>query len=295
MYGMITSGVNIGSAISGLLGYIFLVNIGWKFMFLVIGLSSLFWALSIRWLSRKHEKKMHYRLLDNDSKEHTTINVNIEKSEPTCVDVPWRLLLKQPPVFAVIYSFFGQGFFLHNLMAWAPTYFHETFPEMQHMAWLYNVTPWIAKAISSFVSGWTAKKMIENGFSTTTTRKCMEGTSHLGSIITLLILSWIGSDQDYFYSSLIIMNLAFFVNGFETAGSAINPTDLVPSYSGILYGMMNTGCSIAGIIGVSFIGHILHTTGNWSLVFITIACVCFSALIVYICFGSGKRLVHIDS
>ena len=30
-------------------------------------------------------------------------------------------------------------------------------------AWLYNVTPWIAKAISSFVSGWTAKKMIENG------------------------------------------------------------------------------------------------------------------------------------
>ena len=84
----------------------------------------------------------------------------------------------------------------------------------------------------------------------------MEGTSHLGSIITLLILSWIGSDQDYFYSSLIIMNLAFFVNGFETAGSAINPTDLVPSYSGILYGMMNTGCSIAGklLLSSSIIG-----------------------------------------
>ena len=54
------------------------------------------------------------------------------------------------------------------------------------------------------------------------------------------------------------MNLAFFVNGFETAGSAINPTDLVPSYSGILYGMMNTGCSIAGklLLSLSIIGSI---------------------------------------
>ena len=104
------------SAISGLLGYIFLVNIGWKCMFLVIGLSSLFWTLSIRWLSRKHEKKMHYRLLDNDSKEHATINVNIEKSEPTCVDVPWRLLLKQPPVLWV--------FHVHSLVMGNTSNFH---------------------------------------------------------------------------------------------------------------------------------------------------------------------------
>ena len=44
------------------------------------------------------------------------------------------------------------------------------------------------------------------------------------------------------------MNMAFLLRGFETIGSSINSTDLAPSYSGILYGMMNTGCSVAGLL-----------------------------------------------
>ena len=86
------------SVLSGLLGYAFLFHNGWEYVFLTVGLSGLAWTLSIRWLSRKRKQKMHYILLNGDSKEHRTINVNIEKPTPTCVDVPWKLLLRQAPV-----------------------------------------------------------------------------------------------------------------------------------------------------------------------------------------------------
>ena len=50
-----------------------------------------------------------------------------------------------------------------------------------------------------------------------------------------------------------------------------------------------------GVVGVSFTGHILHTTDDWGVVFKVISIVCFCGLSVYIVFGSGKRLTHIDS
>lgn len=53
--------------------------------------------------------------------------------------------------------------------------------------------------------------------------------------------------------------------------------------------------SLVGILGVSFTSHILHTTDNWALVFLVIAAIVTFGFIVYMLFGSGKRLAHIDS
>ena len=87
---------------------------------------------------------------------------------------------------------------------------------------------------------------IHSGTSITYTRKFMEGLSNMGVTLPLIGLAIFGTHSHHFYLSLILFNASFFLHGFEVAGSTINPTDLVPSFSGILYGMMNTGGSIAG-------------------------------------------------
>lgn len=74
----------------------------------------------------------------------------------------------------------------------------------------------------------------------------MEGVANVGVVVPLLGLSIFGTTEHHFHLSLCLFNLSFFFHGFEVAGSNINSTDLVPSFSGILYGMMNTGGSIAG-------------------------------------------------
>ena len=86
----------------------------------------------------------------------------------------------------------------------------------------------------------------------TATRKWMEGVSNVGVTFTLLGLAIFGTTSRHFILSLILFNLAFFLHGFEVVGSTINATDLTPSFSGILYGMMNTVGSLAGGCGVAW-------------------------------------------
>ena len=58
---------------------------------------------------------------------------------------------------------------------------------------------------------------------------------------------------DDFFLSLLLMSFAYFFRGFEVAGSTLNPTDLAPSFSGLLYGMMNTMAAIAGYLKKDYI------------------------------------------
>ena len=46
---------------------------------------------------------------------------------------------------------------------------------------------------------------------------------------------------------------------------------------------------------MSFTSHVLHTTDNWALVFVSISGITAFGFMVYVLFGSGKRLTHIDS
>ena len=86
--------------LSGILGSIFLFKSGWEYVFLLIGLSGVSWALSVRWLVKKSQHRVHFKLLDEngDIRDHRSISVHVKKGDPGCVDVPWKLLLKQSPI-----------------------------------------------------------------------------------------------------------------------------------------------------------------------------------------------------
>ena len=86
------------------------------------------------------------------------------------------------------------------------------------------------------------------GVSVTAARKLMEFLSLFGAGFSLFVLSVVyARGTNSFPLSFFLINLAFFARGFEAAGSTLNPTDLSPSFSGVLYGMMNTLASLAGL------------------------------------------------
>lgn len=68
-----------------------------------------------------------------------------------------------------------------------------------------------------------------------------------GSFLLLVALTIAVSSESSFIVCLMLMSLAYLARGCEVAGSTLNPTDLAPSYAGLLYGMMNTSAAIAGI------------------------------------------------
>lgn len=91
------------SVACGLLVQVFLFYQGWEYMFLCTGTFGLIWSIVLRCLSHKQKRKMHYQLLDSSTSASSTaksksIKVNLEKKEVSCVEVPWKSLVKQPPI-----------------------------------------------------------------------------------------------------------------------------------------------------------------------------------------------------
>ena len=99
----------ISSVLCGLLGYLFLFRDGWEFLILTVGFLGLFWTLGLKWMSDAYGKKLLYKLVEGGGHSggveggvrgtsNETIIVDIQKREATCVEVPWRQLLKQGPI-----------------------------------------------------------------------------------------------------------------------------------------------------------------------------------------------------
>ena len=87
----------------GVLGYLFVFQDGWEYLLLTVGLLGLVWSILLKWLSEAHEKKVFYRLLDVEyDKSNRNINeaisADLRKGEASCVEIPWKLLLKQGPI-----------------------------------------------------------------------------------------------------------------------------------------------------------------------------------------------------
>ncbi len=66
-----------------------------------------------------------------------------------------------------------------------------------------------------------------------------------GSFLLLVALN--DYQGNSFLASLCLVSLAYLARGCEVAGSTLNPADLTPSFAGLLFGIMNTSATIAGI------------------------------------------------
>ena len=171
------------------------------------------------------------------------------------------------------------------LLSWLPTYFHENFPDAK--GWVFNVVPWIVSMFSSVFSGWLADRMLEKGYTVTFVRKFMETISLMGTALALISLSYTST----FPGALFSMAIAVACCGFHNSGILVNPQDIAPKHAGSVFGIMNMAGAIPGFVGVYMAGHILEATKSWAAVFNQTAGVCIFGCIVYLLFGTGKRII----
>lgn len=83
--------------LSGILGSIFLFNSGWEYVFLLVGVAGLTWCFVVYRLVKTQQQQTKYKLLENgDLKDRRSITA--KKVDPSCAEVPWRLLLTQTPI-----------------------------------------------------------------------------------------------------------------------------------------------------------------------------------------------------
>lgn len=112
----------------------------------------------------------------------------------------------------------------------------------------------------------------------------------------------------YLCSVFLITFSAAGGTGFHNNAVIVNPQDLAPSYSGSVFGLMNTVGAIpgkenyevfflnnekfpVGFLGVYLAGHILELTQSWPAVFSTAAAINTIGWFIFVTFGSAEAIV----
>ena len=97
---------------------------------------------------------------------------------------------------------------------------------------------------------------------------------------------------------LVFMNLAMFFQGFANSAYYVNYMDLSPRFSGVLCGIGNGVCAVAGLVGPVAVGKLLdavdqsnHTAlhKQWQLAFASASILWAVGSLQYIVFGSAER------
>lgn len=279
--GIVIAGIPLGTITALVVTPLIVVRLGWEWAFYLFGALGVFWYASWHyWAAPRPE--LHRSVAPQE--------LELIQRDPGIVtkdhDTPWRLLLSQPPVWAIIINHFCNNWGLYVILTWLPTYVNEALGVRIADLGFYTMIPYAVMFLFLNVAGWLADTMITRGISVTATRKIMQTIAFGGSALFLLLIGGI-TDATH---AIIVMSCATGAAAFANGGFGVNHLDIAPRHAGALMGITNTAGTLPGIIGVTLTGMILDATGSWALVFGVAAGVYLFGLVVWLIFATSERI-----
>jgi len=279
---LLLSGIPLGTLFAlGTTGWL-VTSSGWSAPFYLFGAAGLMWALV--WGRRIHDDPTKHPRISNSELALIRSGGVITQAR---TQVPWRLLLTAPATWALILNHFCSNWVLYVLLAWLPSYFHGVQGLDTGRAGLFAAAPWLTMFVMINVSGVLADGLIRRGVSLTAVRKLMQTVGLVGSAAFLLLTKDAASAS----SALGLMCGALGMLAFTWSGMMPNHLEIAPRYADVLMGITNTAGTIPGIIGVAVTGWLVDVTGTYVSAFVLAAVINVFGAIVWLLFGSSRRLV----
>lgn len=179
--GIWNSSSTLGTAISAPLLTILMLNLGWRWMFVVMGVAGLALALAFYLL---HRDPRHVPLTQRE-REYLDDTEGLASTRPTWAD--WRHLLRYRTTWGMLLGFFGTIYVLWLYNAWLPTYLQmEHHLTIARTGWVAAV-PYLFGVIGSLSGGRICDVLARRGVSQINSRKYPMVASLLGiAVFTLL-------------------------------------------------------------------------------------------------------------
>ncbi|MEO8451203.1 MAG: ACS family MFS transporter [Gemmatimonadota bacterium] len=264
----IASGLSLGTVVALPVTGWLIRKYGWPIPFYLFGAVGIVWALV--WFTQVHNGR------------------SIEPESRPGRAIPWREIASKPAVWAIVINHFCHNWSLYLFVAWMPSYLKTTFGISLASAGLYSAAPWLTSFVMQNVCGSMADRMLRRGVNPTLVRKGMQTIGLLGSAAFLLLLRDVGSVT----TAVVLMCCATGTLAFCIGGFAPNSFDIAPGYADVIWGISNTFATLPGVVGVAVTGWLVDRTGSYSTPFLVTAAVSAVGALVYLGFGSGKRLIE---
>ena len=259
---------------------------GWPAAFYGFGLLGVAWALLWR-----RSVALRPELHGSISREERELLAPLAARHDLPPGVPWKRLLSERAVWALMTSHFCVNWIMYTLLAWMPSYFRTTLGVSITGAALYAAAPYLVSFACAVGGGWIADRLLGQGWSATRVRKSMQGVGLLGAATALLLARGAASAPEAVLA--MCASLGFLALTFSGTAAAV--LEIAPRYSDVLSGLSNTLGTLPGVIAVAATGWLVDATRSYDAALLATATIGVVGALVWLAWGSAGDVLAGDT
>lgn len=275
--GIFVASSTIGPAIAPPILTVMMLALGWRQMFIVMGVLGI--IVAVGWYLLYRNRKEVALTSDEqaylDDGEETT-NGAVKTEAPNFSE--WKSLLKHRTTWGLILGFMGVIYMVWLYLTWLPFYLeHERHLTIAKTGWVV-VIPYVFGTIGMTASGYIADALLKRGMTALVSRKWLVCVGLVGAAIFTIPAAYTPST---FMAIVYISAAMLFINMASGASwamvSVAVPTRLVAS----LGSFQNFGGYLGGSIAPILTGVIVDRTGSFVNALVVSSVVAVIAAVIY--------------
>lgn len=266
--GIFNAGTNVGVLVAALSVPWLTLNFGWRWTFIVTGLTGFIWIAL--WLALYRPPEEHQRL---SARELRYIRSDPQESEAR---VPWRRLFPYRQTWA-----FAVGKFMTDPIWWIYLFWLPDFLKKSYGVDLKNIglpliIVYLIADIGSITGGWISSSLIKRGVSVNRARK----TAMLICAVAVVPVVFAARASNVWIAVLLVGLAAAAHQGWSANIFTIS-SDMFPRQAvGSVVGIGGMAGAIGGMLISKIVGYILQFTGSYVPIFIIAGSAYLIALLI---------------
>ena len=268
--GWVWSSTCIGPCLAPPLLTVFMVNLGWRGMFILTGVLGL--ILAACWFAF-YKSKAQY-MAETGRAEPVPMLV-----KPSAVPkVRWTALFKDRNTWGAFLGFMGVIYMIWLNLTWLPGYFErEHGLDLYRTAWVVSLA-YLFGALGTIVAGKACDRLVARGMKVLASRKLMVITGLLGGALFTLIVAFTTN----VVACVVLLCLTMFFINISSATAWMIVNTIVPSERVASFGsIQNFGGYLAGSIAPILTGFSVQQSGSFSSAFVISALVALCSALAY--------------
>lgn len=284
-------GTHLGTSMTMLAGGIFCryLSSGWMYLFFASSILGFVWF--ILWVSLTADSPDKHPRISNHERNYIAQYTGNRGGKRTMKlsSIPWNRIVKCKPLLALILThsanLFGLFFFLTNLGKISTQLLKIP---AQFTGYILSFGFFLT-LLTSLTSGIITDHLVRSGTITlTNARKLFNSLTSFIPVLCMISFCFCDQSNKILGIITIIIFLAGSGIGYGS-GYIVNFADIVPAYSGVIFGVANSLASLAGLLGNTIAGIVVKQPilEQWRILYIMFGIVYFIGGVVYLIYGSA--------
>lgn len=267
--GIFNAGTNVGVLVAALAVPFLTIKFGWRWAFIVTGLTGFVWVAV--WLAMYRRPEEHPRL---SKRELAYIRSDPQESE---AHVPWRRLLPYRQTWAFAIGKFMTDPIWWIYLFWLPDFLKKSYGVDLKNIGLPLIIVYLIADVGSVTGGWISSSLIKRGFTVNRARK----TAMLICAVAVVPVVFAAKASNVWIAVLLV-GLAAAAHQGWSANLFTTSSDMFPRQAvGSVVGIGGMAGAIGGMLISKVVGYILHFTGSYVPIFIIAGSAYLVALLIF--------------